>query len=164
MLIKDVWQSPVGPLVITVNDDVLVGIDFGHTDSAKTTAATMRVKQALNRYFGLGEEDVQIPMMLNGSPFQLKVYEELVKIPFGETRTYEDIAFAIGQPKAARAVGQALHKNPIPILVPCHRVVGKDGSLTGFAGGIESKEWLLQFESAHPKKAASILYTKRRDR
>lgn len=162
MLTKDVWQSPVGPLVITVKDDVLIGIDFGHIDSAKSTSATVKVKQALNRYFGLGEEDVQIPMMLNGSQFQLKVYEELVKIPFGETRTYEEIAQAIGNPNAARAVGQALHKNPIPILVPCHRVIGKNGSLTGFAGGIESKEWLLEFESSHQRDVAQIVYTKKR--
>lgn len=162
MIIRDSYESPIGPLVITVRDDILVGIDFGHIEDSTTTQATMRVKQALGRYFGYSTEDVQIPMILNGSEFQLKVYEELVKIPFGETRTYQDIAYALGNPQAARAVGQALNKNPIPILVPCHRVIGKDGSLTGFAGGIESKEWLLKFEHDNPQGFTQIQYVKKR--
>lgn len=162
MIIRDSYESPIGPLIITVRDNVLVGIDFGHIENPTSTQATVRVKQALARYFGYSAEDIQIPMVLNGSAFQLKVYEELVKIPFGETRTYQEIAYAIGNPQSARAVGQALNKNPIPILVPCHRVIGKDGSLTGFAGGIESKEWLLKFEQENPQGLSQIQYVKTR--
>lgn len=88
---------------------------------------------------------------LKGTPFQMKVWKELLKIPYGETRTYKDIAEAIGNPKAYRAVGNALNKNPVLIVVPCHRVIGSNGQLTGFGGGIELKAWLLKLENSRYK-------------
>ncbi|MDD3632466.1 MAG: methylated-DNA--[protein]-cysteine S-methyltransferase [Candidatus Cloacimonadaceae bacterium] len=87
-----------------------------------------------------------------GSPFQKKVWKAIQSIPYGETRSYKNIAAAIGNPRAARAVGQAANKNPIAIIIPCHRVVGTDGDLRGYAGGIEVKEWLLNLEKEHKDK------------
>lgn len=81
-----------------------------------------------------------------GTAFQQKVWKELLKIPYGQTRSYKDLAIAIGKPKAARAVGMALNKNPIPLIIPCHRVIGSNGNLTGFALGLETKKWLLEME------------------
>ncbi len=87
-----------------------------------------------------------LPLDLNGTDFQRKVWRELLNIPYGGTRTYKDIANNIGSPKAYRAVGNALNKNPVLILVPCHRVIGSNGQLVGFGGGLELKAWLLDLE------------------
>jgi len=87
-----------------------------------------------------------VPIALNGTPFQLSVWNALLQIPYGETRTYGEIAAMIGNPKASRAVGMACNRNPIWILVPCHRVVGKNGALTGFEGGLDVKKALLDLE------------------
>src|SRR5690606_30640320 len=93
-----------------------------------------------------------MPMDPRGTPFQLKVWEALGRIPYGETRSYTDISEQIGKPSAVRAVGTAIGANPLLIAVPCHRVVAKDGSLTGYRGGLEMKAKLLQFEEIHVKK------------
>ena len=90
----------------------------------------------------------QLPLAPAGTPFQCAVWEELRRIPYGATVSYGDLAARLGRPKAVRAVGQANHRNPLPILIPCHRVVGKDGSLTGYAGGLALKEALLKLEGA----------------
>ena len=89
-----------------------------------------------------------LPLSPGGTPFQRQVWEALTAIPYGETRTYGEVAAAIGRPRAVRAVGQADHRNPLPILIPCHRVVGADGSLTGYAGGLALKRALLALEGA----------------
>ena len=107
---------------------------------------TDKVKIELVEYFAGKREKFDIPIFLNGTDFQNKVWNELLNIPFGETRSYIDIAKAIGNEKASRAVGNANNKNPIWIIVPCHRVIGKNGKLVGYGGGIKLKEKLLETE------------------
>jgi len=104
------------------------------------------IKQ-LSEYFGKKRKIFDLPLSLHGTEFQIKVWEELRKIPFGETYSYAKLAAAIGNPKACRAVGMANNKNPIAIIIPCHRVIGRDGSLTGYAGGLEIKKNLLELEN-----------------
>jgi methylated-DNA-[protein]-cysteine S-methyltransferase len=103
-------------------------------------------KHQLLEYFAGVRTAFDLPLSPKGTPFQGKVWNALSAIPYGETRSYGDIAASIGNPRATRAVGGANHRNPIPILIPCHRVVGADGSLTGFGGGLELKESLLNLE------------------
>ena len=107
---------------------------------------TEKVFTQLQEYFNKERITFDLPLKLKGTPFQVKVWNELMKIPCGETRTYKEIAENIGNPNAARAVGSASHSNPLWIVVPCHRVVGKDGRLTGYAGGLTMKELLLKNE------------------
>ncbi len=109
-------------------------------------APLAQVRQTLDAYF-LGEVDLKLPPLdLHGTAFQQKVWQALLAIPAGETRSYGDIAREIGAPTAVRAVGAAVGRNPVSILVPCHRVVGSSGKLTGYAGGLERKTWLLAHE------------------
>ena len=100
----------------------------------------------LAEYFAGQRREFDLPLRLRGTAFQMQVWQALQVIPYGEVRTYGEIARAIGKPKACRAVGMANHHNPISIIVPCHRVIGSDGSLTGYAGGIERKQYLLALE------------------
>ena len=100
----------------------------------------------MQRYFAGERMQFTCPLDLRGTPFQLLVWEQLCRIPYGETCTYGEIALAIGRPTASRAVGAANGANPIPVIVPCHRVIGSDGSLTGYAGGLANKSWLLSLE------------------
>ena len=102
--------------------------------------------EEIRRYFSGELRDFTVPVSLTGTPFQLKVWEAMLSIPFGEVATYGEIANAIGRPSATRAVGMACHANPVPIIVPCHRVVGKGGALTGFAPGLDFKRYLLDLE------------------
>lgn len=102
--------------------------------------------QELNEYFSGLRQEFSGPVDLHGTPFQVAVWRALLGIPYGETRSYQDIARAIGRPKAVRAVGMANGANPVPIVVPCHRVIGKNGSLTGYSGGLDIKTQLLQQE------------------
>jgi len=108
--------------------------------------------EQLDAYFNGGLVDFDLPLDLVGSEFQLKVWETLRGIPYGETRTYGQIARQIRQPRATRAVGLANNQNPIAIVVPCHRVVGADGSLTGYGGGLPKKKWLLVHEATHARR------------
>ena len=103
-----------------------------------------------SEYFAGARRDFTLPLYLNGSPFEMRVWKALLKIPYGETRSYGEIAVACGNPKAARAIGQAVHRNPLPIIVPCHRVVGAS-NLGGYAGGLEVKRFLLRLEGAYKK-------------
>jgi len=101
----------------------------------------------LNAYFAGELREFEIPLLMEGTEFQKRVWKALLAIPYGETISYGELAKKIGEPKAVRAVGAANGQNPIPIIVPCHRVIGSDGSLTGFGGGIENKKRLLELES-----------------
>ncbi|WP_195262996.1 methylated-DNA--[protein]-cysteine S-methyltransferase [Clostridium sp. 1001275B_160808_H3] len=112
----------------------------------KETKLIKEAASQLNEYLSGSREDFSIPFDLEGTEFQVKVWNELIKIPYGETRTYKEIAEKIGNPKAARAIGMANNKNPILIMIPCHRVVGKNKSLVGYAGGLKMKERLLEIE------------------
>lgn len=104
----------------------------------------------LEEYFSGRRREFSVPLSPHGTPFQLAVWEALRRVPYGQTRTYGEIAAAVGRPGAARAVGMANHDNPLLIFTPCHRVVGKGGALTGFACGLEVKRWLLALEGADP--------------
>ena len=112
----------------------------------RSTELLLCAQRQLNEYFSGSRKVFFLPLALTGTPFQRKVWQQLTQIPYGEVRSYGQIAQAVGNPKACRAVGAANHCNPIPILVPCHRVVGANGSLTGYAGGLWRKNLLLQLE------------------
>lgn len=105
------------------------------------------VKRQLSAYFAGELQEFEIPLLMLGTEFQKRVWKALLAIPYGETMSYGQLAKKIGEPKAVRAVGAANGQNPIPIIVPCHRVIGSDGSLTGFGGGLENKKKLLELES-----------------
>ncbi|MFM7162796.1 MAG: methylated-DNA--[protein]-cysteine S-methyltransferase [Planctomycetaceae bacterium] len=118
-------------------------------DAARWLAQAQR---ELDRYFSGQLRAFTVPLDLRGTPFQLAVWRGLCQIPFGATLSYGALAAAVGRPRASRAVGQANHLNPVAIVVPCHRVIGADGSLTGYGGGLDCKRFLLNFE-AHPPVA-----------
>jgi methylated-DNA-[protein]-cysteine S-methyltransferase len=107
----------------------------------------LEAERQLGEYFTGGRTRFELPLEPRGSEFQKKVWRTLTEIPFGQTRSYFDIAKTIGSPRACRAVGAANGKNPLPIVIPCHRVIGKDGTLTGFGGGLETKATLLALEA-----------------
>lgn len=113
------------------------------------TELSDRAYEQLMEYFEGRRRIFELPLKLHGTEFQTAVWRELLKIPYGETRSYKDIAEAVGNPKACRAVGMANHNNPIWIIVPCHRVVGADGSMVGYAGGVNIKRQLLELEARH---------------
>ena len=107
------------------------------------------VRQQLTEYFAGERREFDLPLKLSGTEFQMSVLHALQQIPYGETTSYADIAERIGRPRAVRAVGAANGRNPIPIIVPCHRVIGSHGDLTGFGGGLDTKEALLRLEAEH---------------
>ncbi|EMF53732.1 MULTISPECIES: methylated-DNA--[protein]-cysteine S-methyltransferase [Streptomyces] len=150
-----VVDSPYGPLTLVADDDgVLCGLymaeqrhrppqeNFGPRDDSLFAGA----EEQLKAYFAGELREFTLELRLHGTPFQRLVWERLVAIPYGETRAYGDLADDLGNPKASRAVGLANGRNPVSIIVPCHRVVGSDGSLTGYGGGVERKRRLLDFE------------------
>jgi len=158
-LARDIVTSPLGELELTAADSGLVSIFFQHHKRPRPREAALapehpvivHTRRELEQYFaGLRrhfETPLAPPELLGGTPFQLAVWAALRTIPFGETRSYAEIAQQIGRPNAVRAVGAANGLNPISILVPCHRVIGSSGALTGYAGGIENKRWLLTHET-----------------
>jgi len=151
------FESPVGKLKLVANSNALVAVlwEREQPNRVKLETATLAPQQPilleterqLGEYFSGTRTDFDLPLQPGGSEFQKKVWRALREIPFGQTRSYLDLAKAIGSAKAARAVGAANSKNPLSIIVPCHRVVGADGSLTGFAGGIATKAALLALET-----------------
>jgi len=112
----------------------------------KETPLIKKTAKQIDEYFNGKRTIFDLPLVLHGTDFQVSVWKSLQKIPFGKTRSYGEIAAAIGNPKASRAVGMANNRNPISIIVPCHRVIGQNGSLTGYAGGLELKQRLLELE------------------
>ena len=134
-----------------IADGAVTAVSFGAgpvSDGASDADRALweRVRGQLCQYFTGERREFDLPIRYDGTAFQRLVWAELRKIPYGETRTYGQLARLIGRPRAARAVGQACHVNPICVIVPCHRVVGADGSLTGFGGGLEVKGRLLELE------------------
>ena len=118
-----------------------------HIDAVLTETPLLKLaNQQLMEYFSGQRKTFNLPLAPKGSPFQLKVWKALLDIPYGETRSYKDIAIAAGNPKASRAVGMANNRNPISIIIPCHRVIGLDGKLVGYGGGLPVKEYLLALE------------------
>ena len=146
------WKSPLGIIEIHEENNAITHLNFSNStkESGGTTSATINstIKQ-LSEYFNQTRKDFDIPTNPQGTEFQLKVWNELQKIPYGETKSYQDIAKNIGNIKACRAIGMANNKNPIAILIPCHRVIGKNGSLTGYASGLDIKEKLLILEKSN---------------
>lgn len=153
-------RSPIGRLRMFSNGEELTGIYFeDHAPQPKQTAGKVdlcpfrEVQHQLDQYFA-GERHVfTLSIQFSGTAFQEAVWRRLCTIPMGETTTYGDLAIACDKPQAARAIGAAVGRNPISIVVPCHRVIGSRGSLTGFAGGIERKRWLLALEGVAPSRS-----------
>jgi len=146
-------ESPIGELTLGNTDGRLSRLDMGaprsngHMAGDRTTAGFELAIEELNEYFAGDRERFTLPLAQNGTEFQLRVWALLREIPYGETRSYGDIARSMGDPALAREVGWANARNPIAIVVPCHRVIGSDGSLTGYAGGLERKRFLLDLEA-----------------
>ena len=149
--------SPIGQLLLAGSADALQVIGFPHGDKARRAdigwerygEPFKKTARQLNEYFSGDRQEFELDLAPDGTTFQVEVLEALRGIPYGETCTYRDIAVAVGRPKAVRAVGNANGRNPLPIVIPCHRVIGSDGSLTGFGGGIEAKRYLLDLEQQH---------------
>lgn len=152
------YISPLGGILLSADDLGLTGLWFEgqkyfaaglgeHTEGEN--AAITAAKRWLDAYFAGARPDIAVPLHLRGSAFRRAVWERLTAIPYGATATYGEIAASLGAPSAARAVGGAVGHNPVSIIVPCHRVLGAGGSLTGYAGGTERKRWLLELEHAH---------------
>ncbi len=144
---KCIYKSKIGDITITADENALLSLQFGaeNTDFAINPVIKETIKQ-LDEYFSLKRKNFDLPLNPKGTEFQKRVWKELTKIPYGETRTYKQTALAIGNPNASRAIGNANNKNPIAIIIPCHRVIGSDGSLTGYAAGLNIKEFLLKLE------------------
>ncbi len=161
--------SPIGNITIARTDKGVCFIEFGDSTkslmslrlwsqrwlrrdelmSSDNDSSLNEVKAELAQYFAGKRSEFSILLDLYGTPFQKLVWQELLKIPYGETRSYKDIAIAIDAPKAVRAIGGANHNNPVPIIVPCHRVIGSNGALVGYGGGLSIKEKLLEIEQAN---------------
>lgn len=149
-------DSPIGELLLAGDSHDLC--ELGFPDGPKRRRAEpgwelrdvifTEAKAQLDRYFAGVLKEFSLPLALSGTPFQLRVLDELKKIPYGETVSYGEIATRLGKPQAMRAVGAANGRNPIPVIIPCHRVIGANGKLTGFGGGLPIKEALLKIEQA----------------
>ena len=143
-----VINTPIGPVRLEADGEGLTGLVFLDNGDPTEPDSPVLVEAArqLAEYFRGARKVFDLPLRPIGTEFQLRVWRALREIPFGETRTYGDIARRLGRPGAARAVGMANHRNPLPIFIPCHRVVGANGALTGYAGGLMRKRALLQLE------------------
>jgi methylated-DNA-[protein]-cysteine S-methyltransferase len=140
-----VIDSPIGPLGVSVDGDTVVGVRFG---AAPGPVPEHAAAAQLTAYFAGELTDFTVPVrMRGGSEFERAVWAEIAKIPYGEMLTYGAIATALGDPGAARAVGTACNHNPVPVIVPCHRVVGAGGKMVGFGGGLDRKRRLLELEA-----------------
>ncbi|MGZ4339737.1 MAG: methylated-DNA--[protein]-cysteine S-methyltransferase [Gaiellaceae bacterium] len=154
----DIVQSPVGDLHVASTDRGLCRISFwgdGWEDelARRFGVRVLRsplddVRRELDEYFGGERQEFDLPLDLRVAPFHAEVLHELTRVPYGRTETYGALAAKVGRPRAARAVGTVMNRNPIPIVLPCHRIVGSNGSLTGYAGGLDVKLRLLQLEGA----------------
>ena len=152
------FESPIGRLLLTSDGTALTGLYMEPSRKAQSVdgwiqdeavaplSATVR---QLSEYFAGTRREFDLPLRLQGTTFQTRVWRELTVIPYGQTWSYGQLAQRIDKPSASRAVGLANGRNPISILVPCHRVIGADGSLTGYGGGLERKRWLLAHEGLH---------------
>lgn len=143
-------RTPLGILRLFARDGALSGVcltgQIAPEAEERRTDVLLRASEQLRQYFEGERRTFDLPLAPVGTPFQQRVWQALSRIPFGERRSYVDIAREIGRPTASRAVGAANGKNPIAIIVPCHRVIGASGALTGYAGGLPAKRWLLEHE------------------
>lgn len=146
---RSTFVTPIGPLTLTVAGGALTSLMFGGTPGAEPTDPVLReVTRQLREYFAGERRAFDLPLRPAGTPFQQEVWQALRAIPYGQTVSYGAIAGQVGRPRAVRAVGAANGRNPLAVIVPCHRVIGANGTLTGYAGGLEIKRWLLSHESS----------------
>ncbi|MBH0228604.1 methylated-DNA--[protein]-cysteine S-methyltransferase [Halobacillus yeomjeoni] len=169
-LYYDTFDTPLGAMTVLANDEGVCRIDFGHYEDRLASYQSwkkkhflkgelvydpehkyvVQTKHELSEYFAGNRKEFTVPLNCYGTDFQRKVWRTLLHdVPFGETRSYKDIAAAMLSPKAIRAVGGAVNQNPFAIVVPCHRVIGSNGKLVGYAGGVEKKQNLLNFEKEY---------------
>jgi len=156
-------DTPIGELLLAGEDGALSMIGFPkgsmrrepEPDWIFNEKPLADARAQLGEYFAGDRKEFDLPLKLNGTEFQVSVLEALLNIPYGQTTSYGEIARRIGRPKAVRAVGAANGRNPIPIVVPCHRVIGVTGDLTGFGGGLDTKEALLRLEAEHTQDLLS---------
>ena len=146
------YQTPVGEITLAEENGALKRLCFGHLPKlpagteVKETPLILKARRQLDEYFAGQRHRFDLPLQPEGTSFQQKVWSALQSIPYGKTASYKDIAVKIGNPRACRAVGMANNKNPLAIVIPCHRVVGSDGKLVGYGGGLGIKEYLLNLE------------------
>ena len=147
-LYYDNYDTPLGKMEITADNQAVLSIHFvKKTQKMKRNAITNIAKTQMLQYFAGDLKEFDMPMASQGTDFQQQVWHALTSVGYGNTCCYSDIASKIKNPKAVRAVGAANGKNPMTIVVPCHRIIGRDGSLTGYAGGMDKKAWLLNHEA-----------------
>lgn len=148
------YQSPIGTLFLESNGTGLTALRFAENEAVSNAIPQSPLLQEacrqLDAYFAGARQTFDIPLALEGTGFRQKVWQALATIPYGATASYRQVAENIGNAKAVRAIGNANHHNPVSIIVPCHRVIGKGGKMVGYAGGVWRKEWLL----AHEQKVA----------
>ncbi len=148
------FNSPLGEILLLGDGEFVTGLFIGQHKGQPEIEPAWKlsdegfatIRQQLAEYFAGRRQEFDVPLKLAGTRFQQRVWQELVRIPFGATISYGELARRIGQPTASRAVGAANGRNPVSILIPCHRVIGSGGALTGYGGGLDKKEWLLNFE------------------
>lgn len=172
MLKKLIVESPIGELTLVGSASALVALHLPGSDDAPPRATDRRppepergqtrllerVAAQLREYFAGERRTFDVALAANGTPFQHRVWDALLGIPYGELRSYGEIAKVIGKPAASRAVGAANGRNPIAIIVPCHRVIGASGNLTGYGGGLPTKQWLLEHEQRFAAKGQRRLF------
>ncbi|HEX6083542.1 MAG TPA: methylated-DNA--[protein]-cysteine S-methyltransferase [Thermoanaerobaculia bacterium] len=142
-------ETPIGPLhAVFDEEERLAELSFQRTTGFSLSMGRLKpaLRQQLLEYFDGRRRTFDFPLAPKGTPFQLDVWNALLEVPYGDTVTYAELARRIGRPSAIRAVGAANGANPIPVIIPCHRVIGSNGTLTGYGGGIERKQWLLALE------------------
>lgn len=151
-IIRCAFSSPLGDLQLEVEDDYLTAIHYSSSEDATSGPPDHPVlKETINQltaYFDQKCQEFDLPLNTKGTDFQQKVWQALSEIPYGQTTTYGELAQMLGDKKKVRAVGRANGQNPIPIIIPCHRVIGADGKLVGYSGGLANKKWLLRHEGA----------------
>ncbi len=156
MIYAYTFDSPIGKLRITENGTTITGLDLPsalrETDADNDeTDLLLEAARQLSEYFAGRRKTFSLPLAPQGTPFMKRVWDQLLQVGYGETCSYKAIATAVGNPNATRAVGMANNRNPIPIIIPCHRIIGADGSLVGYGGGLPLKKYLLDLEKGIPK-------------
>lgn len=152
------YASPLGTIEVIIENTHILSIEFSEEETHPRSYSNEifdNCKLQLDDYFAGTAKEFDLPLYFNGTSFQNKVWKELTEIPYGKTISYLELATRIGNPKAVRAVGTTNGKNPFVIVVPCHRVIGKNGTLTGYGGGLWRKEWLLEHEIKHSPHATT---------
>ncbi len=168
MMVESYYPSPIGLIKISYNERGIINIEFvdecnidynctffTEYNNKKLKIIYKLIYDQLNEYFTGNRKIFELPIIMNGTEFQLQVWRELLKIPYGETRTYKEIAQALGNKNAARAVGNANKNNPFALIIPCHRVIGTGKNINGYAYGLWRKKWLLKHENKYIKKIES---------